>query len=175
MNNKLCYLLLSLLIVASCKREVDNNGCIALSQNPGWTASDFKAVYTIQLPAKYSGAGRMIGFEGSTYEKVRADSAVYLSYAYCNALGCPEFGDTLTEPFPGSVNVTDHTGTITLDQKKTFCNGNTQGVLYYNHESDSRARLYWKVDGVFRQALEISYDHSRFEEVLDIVKTIKEK
>jgi hypothetical protein len=174
MNNKLRYLLIPLLIF-SCKREVDKKDCVTLSQNPDWTTSDFKSNYTIQLPANYTGNGR-VRFEGFIYDKKRDDNSIIFSYSYCFAVFCADFGESLSEPFPGSINITANNSTITLDQKTTFCSDNVQAaVLYYNNDNDSHARLYWKENGVYKQALEISYNHARHQEVLDIIKTIKEK
>jgi hypothetical protein len=174
MNYKFRYLLIPLLIF-SCKREVDKKDCVTLSQNPDWTTSDFKSNYTIQLPDNYFGNGK-VGFEGNIYDKTRDDSSINFSYSYCSPLHCADFGENLSEPFPGSINITANNRTITLDQKMTFCGDHAQAaVLYYNNDNDSHARLYWKDNGEYKQALEISYKHSRHQDVLDIIKTIKEK
>lgn len=172
--------LLFTLLLASCKREVDNkeekpDNCIPLSQNDQWTTSEFKAGYTIQVPDTYS-TPLYVGFEGRTFLTKRNDNRAKLDYAYCGPLQCTDFGEKLASPSPASIAIDINGSTITLDQKANFCNGNDHvGILYYNHSNNSNARLYWKDNGEFKQALELSYDHSLRQEMIDIIKTIRLK
>ncbi len=146
-----------------------------LSQNSNWITSDYKNNYTIQFPANYSGVGK-VGFEGNIFSKLRNDSSVVFSYAYCSPLFCTDFGDTLFEPLPNSINIKINDTTINLNQQTTFCYSNRKtAILYYNKNNNAYARLYWKDAGVYKQALEISYNYSRLQEILNIIKTIKEK
>ena len=175
MNKQFCFLTLLFIFIISCKKEDTNADCVMLSQNPSWVTSDFKNNYIIQFPVNYLGEGK-IGFEGNIFRKVRNDSSVVFNYAYCSPLFCTDFGDALVEPLPNSVNIKINGSTINLNQKTTFCDGNIQtAILYYSKDDNAYARLYWKDDGAYKQALEISYNQSRLQEVLDIIKTIKEK
>ena len=176
MLKKFCLLILFFtLIIIACKKETTNVNCIALSQNSNWTISDFKNNYTIQFPANYFGGKD--GFEGNIFYKERNDSSIVFSYDYCSPLFCYDFGDTLYQPFPNSINIKVYDSTITLSKQVAFCDSNSLqiAILYYNDEDKSHARLYWKDNGLYRQALEIAFDYSELQEVLDIIKTIKEK
>jgi hypothetical protein len=179
MNNMIRFLVFALLL-ASCKRHVDKNeekpvDCIALAQNSQWTTSEFKADYTIQVPATYS-TPLYVGYEGKVFFTKRNDNTAQIAFAYCSPLQCTDFGDKLASPAPASIDITINGSTIKLDQKANFCDGdNHVGILYYNHDNNSLARLYWKDKSEFKQALELSYDHSLYQEMIDIIKTIKLK
>jgi hypothetical protein len=180
MNNMIRFLVFALLFT-SCKRHVDKNeeekpaDCIALAQNSQWTVSEFKADYTIQVPAHYS-TPLYVGFEGKVFITKRNDNTAQIAFAYCGSLQCTDFGDKLASPAPASIDLNINGTTVTLNQKANFCDGdNHVGILYYNHDNNSLARLYWKDKGEFKQALELSYDHSLYQEMIDIIKTIKLK
>lgn len=171
--NKIQYLLLVLLFV-SCKRDVpdNNDNCMLISQNTDWATIEFRTNYTIQFPNTYS-VTKQQGYEGLVYDVIRDDNSVRFNYIYCNSIECYGF-DGLPGSLPDYINYGSSGSSIKLDQKVTFCNGNVLiGVLYYSDDNDSHARLYWKDNGAYKQALEVSYKRSRHQEVIDIVKTIK--
>jgi hypothetical protein len=176
MNNKVRCLLLTLLIV-SCKKGGDNNStddCILISQNEDWTNTEFRSNYTIQFPNNYSVTIQQ-GYEGMVYDVTRDDNSVHFHYIYCNSMECYGF-EGLPGSLPDFVDTDASGGSIRLDQKAIFCNGNAlTGVFYYNNDNNSPARLYWKDNGAYRQALEVSYKRSRHQEVIEIIKTIKRK
>lgn len=173
-------LLVFALLLASCKRDVDKkeerpDNCITLSQNSQWMVSDFKANYTIQVPANYS-TPLYVGFEGKVFITKRNDNTSQIAYAYCSSLQCTDFGEKLSSPSPTSIALDFNGSTITLDQKANFCNGDEHvGILYYNNDNNSFGRLFWKDKGEFKQALELSYDHSLQQEMIGIIRTIKIK
>ena len=179
MKNKI-YGLLLIVLIASCKPHVEKPektpvDCIALAQNSQWTVSEFKADYTIQVPANYT-TPLYVGFEGRVFITKRIDNTAQLAFAYCHSLGCNDFGEKLALPAPASIDYDINGNKITLDQKANFCDGDDHlGILYYNNDNNSLARLYWKDKGEFKQALEITYDHSLHQEIIDIIKTIKLK
>lgn len=177
MTNKICCLVLTLLIF-SCKRDVDNSSydanCIVLTQHADWVTTEFRSQYTIQFPNNYSIAKQQ-GYEGIVYDVKRDDNSVRFRYIYCNSMACYGF-DNLPASFPDHVVYEAWGISKKLDQKATFCDGNMlTGVLYYNNDNDSYAKLYWKEDGKYMEAMQISYNHSRHQEVLDIIKTIRKK
>ncbi|OQP58746.1 hypothetical protein [Niastella populi] len=165
------------LLIVSCKRSVDgsnNDNCILTSQNAGWTTTDLKSNYTIQFPDNYS-VTKQQGYEGIVYDVKRDDNSVRFSYIYCNSMECYGFGG-LPASFPDFINYGSAGSSIKLDQKATFCNGNLlTGVLYFTSDNDAYARLYWKDNGAYKHALDVSYNRSRHQEVIDIVKTIRRK
>lgn len=176
MNNK-GWCLLFILFIVSCKKGGDNNNtdnCILISQNADWTTTEFRTNYTIQFSNKYS-VTKQQGYEGMVYDVIRDDNSVRFHYIYCNSMEC--YGvEGLPASLPNFVDLDASGSSIRLDQKATFCNGNAlTGVLYYNNDNNSPARLYWKDNGAYRQALEVSYHRSRHQEVIDIIKTIKRK
>lgn len=175
MHKNFCLLILLFTFIISCKRETTNVNCIALSQNSSWTVSDFKNNYTIQFPTDYFGGKN--GFEGNIFYKEKNDSSIIFNYAYCSPLFCYDFGDTLYQPFPNSINVKVYDSTITLNKKVMFCGSNSlqTAILYYNDDDKSNARLYWKEGEIYRQSLEVAFNYTELQEVLDIIKTIKEK
>lgn len=180
MNNTVRFLL-CMLLFTSCKRHVDKNNeekpgdCIAIAQNSQWTVSEFKTDYTIQVPATYS-TPLYVGYEGRVFYTKRNDNTAQIAFAYCGALQCTDFGEKLASPSPASIDLNINGTTIKLDQKANFCDGDNHiGILYYNHDNNSLARLYWKDKGEFKQALELTYNHSLYQEMIDIIKTIKLK
>jgi hypothetical protein len=176
MNKNLGFIILCLILTISCKKEATNTNSITLSQNSDWTTLEFKNNYTIQFPADYFGEGR-IGFEGNIFRKEKNDSSVVFSYDYCSPLFCQDFGDTLFQSFPNSINIKINDITITLNQESIFHDSSSSqtAILYYNDKDNAHARLYWKDNGMYKQVLEVAFNYSRLQEVLDIIKTIKEK
>lgn len=179
MKNKICGLLL-IVLIASCKPHIERIeekpvDCITLAQNSQWTVSEFKTDYTIQIPANYS-TPLYVGYEGKVFFTKRNDNTAQIAFAYCSSLQCTDFGEKLPASSPASIELNINGVKMTLDQKANFCNGDDHvGILYYNNDNNSLARLYWKDKGEFKQALELSYDHSLHQEILDIIKTIKLK
>ena len=169
--------LLFVLLIVSCKRSVDgsnDDNCILTSQNADWTTTDLRSNYTIQFPGNYS-VTKQQGYEGMVYDVKRDDNSVRFRYIYCNSMECFGFNG-LPGSFPDFIEYGSAGSAIKLDQRATFCNGNDlTGVLYYSRENNTQARLYWKDNGAYKQALEVSYNRSRHQEVIDIVKTIKRK
>lgn len=169
--------LLFVLLVVSCKRSVDgsnDDNCILTAQNAGWATTDLRSNYSIQFPGNYS-ATKQQGYEGMVYDVKRDDNSVRFNYIYCNSMECYGF-DGLPGSLPEFIDYGLSGSMIRLDQKVTFCNGNTlTGVLYFTSDNDAHARLYWKDNGAYKQALDVSYNRSRHQEVIDIIKTIKRK
>lgn len=91
-------------------------------------------------------------------------NSAQLAFAYCSSLGCTGFGGKLASPAPASIDYDIMGNKITLD------GDNHLGILYYNNDNNSLARLYWKDKGELKQALEISYNHLLHQEMLDIIK-----
>jgi hypothetical protein len=184
-TNLLKYLSLVLLaFLMSCQKDnsIENAECNNLTTIDSWTTINFKTNYTIQVPSGFKGLG-MNGFEGNTFSKFSNDTSIILTYGYSNGLFCFDFGDTLQTIMPASIKVKDNSeNLITLDKVQRFCqNTETIGVLYYSEDSISNSklywngRLYWKDNGLFKQAMEIKFPASELETAKEIIETIKSK
>jgi hypothetical protein len=184
-TNLLKYLSLVLLaILMSCQKynSIENSSCNNLTTVDTWTTINFKTNYTIQVPSGFKGLG-MYGFEGNTFSKFSNDTTIILEYGYCDDLFCNDFGDTLQTTMPLSIKVKDNSDNlITLDKIQRFCqNSETIGVLYYSNDSISNSklywngRIYWKDNGLFKQAMQIKFPASELETVKEIIETIKSR
>jgi hypothetical protein len=176
MKKQICWLFLIIAIVA-CKKDIGNNDRIPLSQNPNWTTIPFKRYYTIQFPGNYVGDG-MLGYEGNFFFKGRNDATVDFKYNYCSSTYCLDFGDSIDNfPKPNSIDISFNNEVVVLDRKARFFDDSGSGlaILYYNNKANAHGKLYWKDENKFKAALDINYDFSRHQEVLDIIKTIKAK
>jgi hypothetical protein len=181
---KMIAVLVIIILITNCKKDntIQNNECNNLTTISGWTTINFKTNYTIQVPSGFKGLG-MAGFEGNTFFKFSNDTTVILDYGYCNDLFCNDFGDTLQTSMPLSIKVKDNSNTlISLDKIQRFCqNAETSGVMYYSNDSISNSklfwngRLYWKDNGLFKQAMEIKFPASGIETIKEIIGTIKSK
>jgi hypothetical protein len=183
MMNIIRCLLFALLIV-SCKKsggnkdavyDIDDSNCIVLSQHANWDTTGFRTHYTIQFPGNYTVTKNQVQ-SGIDYKVQRHDKSVNFAYMYCGSMNCYNF-DNLPASFPEYVDYEAWGIYRKLDQKATFCDGNIlTGVLYYDiRNGNSIARLFWKEDGKYKDALIISYNPSHHQEVLSIIKTIKRK
>jgi len=177
-------ILIIIILITNCKKDDNkvNTSCNNLTTIDGWSTINFKTNYTIQVPSGFKGLG-MAGFEGNTFSKFSNDTAIILEYGYCNDLFCNDFGDTLQTTIPLSIKVKDNSNNlITLDKIQRFCqNAETIGVLYYSNDSISNiklywnSRLYWKDNGLFKQAMQIKFPASGLETAKEIIETIKSK
>jgi hypothetical protein len=174
---KKIFVTLFVLGLISCRKEnlIEEN-CIEISQNLTWKVENFKTEYTIQIPDNYEGAG-MVGFEGNVYSKKRIDDKVELSYSFCGALRCQDFGGNLSNPFPQSILTKDKIGKdIVLMKQKVFCtNGKITGIFYSDNLDNAFGKLYLFDNEVFKEALTISYAKTEQLAVEDILKTIRKK
>jgi hypothetical protein len=168
--------ILSLLFLVSCKKETTINRveCNSLKTIGDWPVISFKYNYTIQVPDTFEGDG-MVGFEGPVFYKNSADNKIKLYYSYCKPLWCDEFGDTLPNTIPGSIKVMGNFDIpVTLDKTAFFCKDEeSMGILYYSINDITKGRLYWKDNGILKQALEVEFKLSELETVKKIIETIK--
>ena len=175
---KIIFLLVIIAFSVGCKKDnvIENTACNNMTTKDSWTTINFKTNYTIQVPSGFKGLG-MAGFEGNTFSKFSNDTTIVLEYGYCNGLFCFDFGDTLQTTMPLSIKVKDNSNNlITLDKIQRFCqNAETIGVLYYSNDSISNSKLYWKDNGLFKQALQIKFSASGLETVNEIIETIKSR
>ncbi|MGD0756568.1 MAG: hypothetical protein ABR927_16070 [Bacteroidales bacterium] len=179
---KIIAILIPIISITCCKKDnsIENAACNNLTSVDSWTTISLKTNYTIQIPSGFKGLG-MAGFEGNTFSKFSNDTTIILEYGYCNNLFCNDFGDTLQTTIPLSIKVKDNSNNlVTLDKIQRFCqNAETIGVLYYSNDSisDSKlywnSRLYWKDNGLFKQAMQIKFPASGLETVNEIIETIK--
>jgi hypothetical protein len=170
---KIVLILFIFTFLIACEKS--NNG-YNLTSIDSWTIINFKSNYTIQVPDGFEGIG-MAGFEGNTFFKNSPDNKIKLSYAYCNALFCNDFGDSLGNPIPNSISVKNNSGVlITLNKREYFYqNSDLSGILYYSNNDPSRGRLFWKDSDILKAALEIDFNLSEIDTVKEIIGTIKSK
>ena len=175
---KTIAIFISIISITYCKKDnvIENTVCNNMTTIDSWTTISFKTNYTIQIPSGFKGLG-MAGFEGNTFSKFSNDTTIVLEYGYCNDLFCNDFGDTLPTTMPASITVKDNLNNlITLDKIQRFCqNAETIGILYYSNDTISNSKLYWKDNGLFKQALQIKFSASGLETVNEIIETIKSK
>ena len=175
---KVIVLALAVILTQTCNKDNSDKNVrsISLQSVPSWTTIDFKSDYTIQVPPDFEGQG-MVGFEGNTFGMHSSDSLIILEYIYCTGLFCYDFGDSLQSPAPGSLSVKDRSGNIlVLDKVDNFVqDSETKGILYYSGDNATNGRLYWKNNGVFQQALQITFHASELSTVEKIIGSIKRK
>ncbi len=174
-------LLLALYFFLSCDEANDENDigysktdCVNIEQNSNWATENFKEFYTIQFPEFYEGAG-MVGFEGNTFYKNRDNNTIIFSYQYCGPLWCEDYGDTLSYPFPDSIIYPDPTDSpIWLTSSTIFCSDDDiVGILYYSADTISIGIHYMLQGEYYLEGLRISFQHTEYPEVENIIRTIK--
>ncbi len=173
------YILTLSMVIVSCRKvepDEPSNNCTKLTSIDSWPQIDFKSNYTIQIPEDFEGPG-MVGFEGNIFNKNSKDEKISLNYAYCTALWCIDFGDTLQSPVPETIKIIGgYDMPVNLNMRIQFCkDSDIKGILYFNDEDIASGRLYWMEDNLFRQALELNFHITELETVVKIMTTIKER
>lgn len=175
---KISIFCLIIFLLINCRKndESDFVNDLNLTTIPGWRTIDFKTNYTIQVPEGFLGLG-MTGFEGNTFYKSSADRKFVIFYGYSNSLFCSDFGDTLPNPVPRSVQARNFSSQLlTLDHSENFYqDSQIIGVLYYLNADHSWGRLFWKDGDIFKDALEIDFNLTELETVNKIIQSIKRK
>ena len=175
---KIPIIILTIFLLTSCTKneEVNNDNRLNLTTISGWTTIDFKTDYTIQVPTDFIGGG-LQGFEGNSFYKSSADNKILLESGYSNNLFTFDFGETLQNPAPKSIQLINKLSKlITLDKIEFFCqNSDTLGVFYYANIPISNGRLFWKNTNQYRQALEVDFSLAELETVNKIIETIKRR
>jgi hypothetical protein len=161
-----------------CKKNdnVGDTNYFELTSDDGWRTISFKTNYTIQVPSGFTG-GILVGFEGNSFFVSSEDNKTQLSFGYSNSLAILDFGDTLKDPIPTSIQIANNfSKLITLNQIEYLRqNTETIGILSYLKSDTSYGRLYWKDKGKLKDALEIEYNITKLDTVNKIIETIKEK
>jgi hypothetical protein len=175
---KTAMIFLFVFLLTGCKKNdnVGDTNYFDLTSVDGWRTISFKTNYTIQVPPGFTG-GLLVGFEGNSFSVSSADNKIQLSSGYSNSLAILDFGDTLKNPIPKTIQITNNfSKLITLNQIEYFHqNTDTVGILYYLKSDTSYGRLYWKDNGELKDALEIEYNITKLDTVNKIIETIKEK
>jgi len=173
MNKILIFIALVFLFIGCEKSDIED---FDLTTIYGWAKIDFKTNYTIQVPQEFLGEG-MGGFEGNTFFKYSADFKIMLSAGYCSSLFCHDFGDTFKNPEPKSIQVVNtYSKRVTLDQIEYFHQkSEIMGIFYFSKTDTASGRLYWKDNGVYKQALEVQFDLAKLNTINQIIETIKSK
>jgi hypothetical protein len=175
---KIVLLFLIACFLINCRKndegEIVNDFC--LTTISGWPTMDFKTNYSIQVPAAFIGLG-LTGFEGKSFYAASADRTIILYGGYNTGLMAVDFGDTLQNPVPKSIqSISTFSQLITLDQIETFYNDSQiAGIFFYANADHSWGRLYWKDGNVFKNALQIDFKLSDLETVNKIIQSIKRK
>jgi hypothetical protein len=142
-----------------------------------WPTIDFKAQYTIQVPAEFIGPGVQQGFEGNSFSKSSADGKIQLHGGFGTILGIMDFGMVLPNPVPAEVQIRNNNSElVTLDNREIFYqNAEIIAYFYYSNNTVSKGELYWYVSNAFLSALSIDFELSELETVNKIIKSIKLK
>jgi hypothetical protein len=171
----LCFVCLSLI---ACKKEKTSEELplsYEVGQNPNWNTEPFKYKYSIQFPAGYTGG--MFSFEGNTFDKRFPGDTIMVFYAFSNwpGIGFKDFNDTLFNPLEPSVILNLWGGgPILLNHRIEFTKqGELVGILYYNTDSLCYGKLFWKENGLFREALHLVFRPNLLIEMASIIRTIK--
>jgi hypothetical protein len=156
------------------KQSIENT--YQIKQNSTWETEKFKTDYTIQFPAGFTGG--VNGFEGNVFMKNNSTDSTSFTYNYCDSLHCNDFGDTLKTTtntvIQGLFNF--KRDTIQLDQRVNFTKENEIVAIYYHNENSiSRGKLFWKDDGVFKEALDVKYRKENNDQVIEIIGSITKK
>ena len=105
-----------------------------------------------------------------------------MDYGYCGPLFCNSFGDTLADSNATTItilsyfllSVTDQNPQRTLHQRLFLMQGEEQAaIFFYDRQPVSYGRLYWKEEGLYREALDVRFTPARQEEVFSILATIQ--
>lgn len=160
------FLLVSLI---GCNRENVlpdiNSTIINVQSQPTWQTKPLNAEYSIQFPKSYKGG---IGptIEGPQFSLQNEDASVYL----LDPLPFSGGGTPLPTPPPSSMVY----GNLTLDKTVLFRRNNqTQGILYYARQPQTRARFYLLRNGQLVYNLVVRYNFDLHREVLGILQTIQ--
>jgi|GEM_PF-4347505 len=168
--------LLGLVLLYSCNHDDPKmpDPCLPYVSNPGWTEQVFHEGTFIQFPDNYIG-GRG-GIEGPIFSKYRMDTLVFMWYAFCGALFCDDYGESLENPDTTFVRARTYSfglDSITLTKRKEICDDLlTLGIYFYKDSIRDIGKLYWYTDHAFKEALTIEYDPSRQDEVEHVLQTI---
>ena len=157
--------------------EVTTPDCHKTGPHSPWPVWPFKTNYTIQMPATYQGTG-LTGFEGNLFSKYNSDSTIVLSYTYCDAISCQDFGDELSQQDATSVLVAVGNSSKILDKRICLCDNNGKVGLFFISDNQSDrviGRLFWKDSASYREALTATFTLPRQDEVIEILKTIRKK
>ncbi|AHM62173.1 hypothetical protein D770_19610 [Flammeovirgaceae bacterium 311] len=153
---RLLALIFSLVIFCSCEKE------------PHWRQETLNHELLISFPDTYTGTGIYQGREGNVFSKVRNDSSSVFRYTFCGQQFCAPYGNILNAD---SVYYIQEWAIIELDESTGLNNG---GLFYYSSESGI-GKFYWKNEGVYKESLLVEYDPSLYNEVIDVLKTIRRK
>lgn len=171
--------LLFLTIIFGCHNEKQTvlpdpaSTMLNVATQPTWKTEPFNEDYTIQFPAGYEGNG-MVGFEGPTFGKNRADKQVLFRYFFCSPSFCSSYGEAIPVPYPPTIMVDKEA----LDQIIEIRNNEQiQTVFYFTKKSQTQGLLYLKdpYGGSLRQSVQVSYPYNSLAEVLGILQTIRPK
>lgn len=178
-------LLFSFIFLASCCREetknpfecIDCTNCISMDMNADYHTEPFKNGYTIQFPAGYTGDGLQTSPKVSFFKT--NSSGIEFEYDYTSSAYPDDyFGQKLRNPIPERLESHSNLLTENLAFKKELCIGNQiEAVLYYNPLSNtySYGRLFLKHKDWYYAGLNMSFTTTSFDEVIDVLKTIRKQ
>lgn len=178
-------LLFSWIFLASCCREdaknpfecIDCINCIFMGTNADYHTEPFKNGYTIQFPAGYTGDGLQITPKVS-FLKTNSLGIEFIYDYTSTAYPDDYFGQKLRNPIPELLESHSNLLTENLAFKKEFCITNQiEAVLYYNSTSNdySYGKLFLKHKDWYYEGLNISFPTISFDEVIEVLKTIRKQ
>lgn len=170
---------LCVFLLAACQKGKSGHdiaNAYELKQNPAWETEKFKNNYTIQFPSGFTGG--INGFEGNIFDKRNTNDSIYFSYSFCSPIFCYDFGDTLENAAQTTIQGIFNFGkdTIQLSQRINFTKNNQIiGICFYDKKPVSHGKLFWKDEGVYKEALNVRYKKEYQQIVIEIIGTIVKK
>lgn len=178
-------LLFSWIFLASCCREeaknpfecIDCINCISMGTNADYHTEPFKNGYTIQFPAGYTGDGLQITPKVS-FLKTNSLGIEFIYDYTSTAYPDDYFGQKLQNPIPEILLSASQLINGDLVHKKEFCLGNQiEAIFYYSSPSysSSSGQLFLKHKDWYYEGLNISFPTISFDEVIEVLKTIRKQ
>lgn len=177
-SSKLLATIIVLTIFISCKDENKTN----------WKIENYNSEYSIMFPDTTYVGGINQEVSGTTFFKTRNDNKVTISGGFCNPLAYPCMASDYTgeslENITDSITYTNSRGQLAYLNKRIIVNDNQRILvcLYFTNSSggtfrNSYGRIYLRTcnNSCYRMAGVIEFASSEQQEVVEIIKTLKQK
>ena len=180
-SRKLLTFSIVLTIFNSCRDDNENNSLT------NWKREVYNTEYSIMFPSTYNG-GINQEASGTTFYKTRNDNKVTISGGFCDQLAYPCLASDYTgqtlESNTDSIAYTNLSGQLAYLNKRIIINDN-QNILacfYFTNSyggtfRNSYGRIYLRTcnNSCYRMAGVVEFASSEQQELIEIIKTLKQK